>query len=377
MKIKIGVLGIGNAGGQVAALAKAEGMEALAINVSEDDTKTVQGITTLVIGNSMGSGKNRALAKKYGKASIRKLLEQADFDSFIRGSQVVFVVYSTGGGTGSALGPMTTAVLKQHYSDADESKRIRFINVGILPDISEALHSQNSTMEAITELMKYKSTYTFYDNGKYADLPVNEVLDKVNQDIVNDFKVIRGDYCVLTKYDSIDMQDMLNIMSFDGMYRIISAVGFQEKDLDKKDLEDMLIDDLQNGSGCELDRDRHIKCIAPIVNIRADIAGAYNKAFPKVKEIMGDAPVKFLHYYVVLPEEEHLLNRAHVIMTGLHLPNDRLTKINQRIEEAKKALEEEEKESSALAAFNETENLVGEANKASEESSLDDILGQF
>ena len=377
MRMNIGVIGIGNAGGQVAALAKKENMDAIAINVSEDDTKTIEGITTLVIGNSMGSGKNRELAKKYGKASIRKLIEQPDFDGLIRKNQIVFVVYSTGGGTGSALGPMTTAVLKQHYSNDDESKRTRFVNVAILPDISEALHSQNSTMEAITELMRYKSTYTFYDNGKYFDRPVNEVLDAVNRDIVEDMKVIRGDYCVLTKYDSIDMQDMLNIMSFDGMFRIVSAVGFQEKDLDKKDLEDMLIDDLQNGSGCELDRDRHINCIAPVVNIRADISSAYNKAFPKMKDIMGDAPVKFLHYYVIGDDEEHLLNRAHVIMTGLHLPNDRLNKINQRIEEAKKALEEEEPESAALAAFSESKNMISANNKQNSGESVDSILDMF
>lgn len=376
MKLKVGVLGIGNAGGQVAALARKEGIEAIAINVSEDDTKTLEGITTLVIGNSMGSGKNRDLAKMYGKASIRKLIEQTEFDTFIKNCQAVFVVYSTGGGTGSALGPMTTAVLKAQYKNDDESKRIRFINVGILPAIKEALHAQESTMSTIKELASYDSCFGLYDNDYYADLPVEKMMQSVNKDIVEDIKVIRGDYNILTRFNSIDTQDMLNILSFDGMYRIISAVGFQEKDLDKKSLEDMLLQNLQQGAGCELDRDHTIKCLAPIVNIRPEVSEYYDSGLPKVKETIGEAPVGFEHYYVIEKEEEHLLNRVHVIMTGLSLPDDRLTKINQRIAEAEETLNAK-KESSALLAYGKSHNYVGEANVNSATDSVDDILGKF
>lgn len=377
MKLKVGVLGIGNAGGQVAALAKSEGIDAIAINVSEDDTKTLEGMTTLVIGNSMGSGKNREMAKKYGKASIRKLIEQADFDKFIKGCQAVFVVYSTGGGTGSALGPMVTAVLKAQYKSDDESKRIRFLNVGILPALKETLHAQENTMSTIKELASYDSCFGLYDNDHYSDLAVEKMMESVNRDIVEDIKVIRGDYNLLTKFNSIDTQDMLNILSFDGMFRIISAVGFQEKDLDKKPLEDMLLQNLTEGAGCELDRDHTIKCMAPIVNVRPEVSDFYDSGLPKVKETVGEPPVGFEHYFVIGKDEEHLLNRVHVIMTGLSLPDDRLTKINQRIAEAEEALNAK-KESSALQAYDKAHNFVGEANaQDNSKDTLDDILSKF
>ena len=78
MKLKVGVIGLGNAGGQIAALAKEAGMDAVAINVSSDDNATIEDmVVTFGIGNAMGSGKNRDRAKEFGKQSIRKVRQFA------------------------------------------------------------------------------------------------------------------------------------------------------------------------------------------------------------------------------------------------------------------------------------------------------------
>lgn len=376
MRLKIGVLGIGNAGGQVAYEAKKNEFEALIVNVSKDDIANTEGVNNFIIGNEMGSGKNREVAKKYGKESIKDMLGQDMFSSFINSCQVVFVVYSLGGGTGAALGPMVTAVLKSKYKNDDASKRIRFINVGILPSLTEALQSQENMIATLKELASYPSCYGMYDNDNYSDLPVHEMMKRVNAEIVDDLKIIRGDYNLLSPYNQIDPQDMLNIISFDGMYRIASASGFQEKDLDKMSIEDMLIKDLDTGAGCEIDRDRIVKCMAPIVNIRQSVSGKYNAGLPKFREVVGEAPTGFEHYYVIGEDEDHLLNRAHVIMTGLSMPDDRLKKAVQRIEEAKKALART-KQSSVLSAYGETTNFVGDATRAEKSDDIDDVINGF
>lgn len=379
MKLNVGILGIGNAGGQIAYLAKKTAdIPAIAVNVSEDDNETLKGVvTTLGIGNAMGSGKNRDRAKTFAKNQIRSLIANEAFDSFIRESQVVFVVYSTGGGTGSAIGPMMTAILKSHYKDQDESARIRFINIGILPQLSEALQAQENTIAAIRELASYDSVFTFYDNERYSNCPVNEMMDKVNHDVVEDIKVIRGDYNILSKYDQIDSQDMLNVISFDGFYRIASAVGFQEKDLESEGIEEKLIKNLSTSSGCEIERDRSCVCMAPIVNIRPGIANAFNPALPKMHELFGKAPVAFQHYYVIENDEKDFPNRVHVIMTGMSIPDDRLAKVVQCIEEFKQAMTTTRKQSSVLSSYGETQNLVKDANVAKESQSIDDLLSKF
>lgn len=376
MALKIGILGIGNAGSQVANLGKQNGFEAYIVNVSKDDVSMTSGVDNAIIGNEMGSGKNRDLAKKYGKAAIKDLIQLEQFSAFINSCQIVFVTYSLAGGTGAALGPMMTAVLKASFRNADDSKRIRFVNLGIAPAIFESLQGQENMIATLKELQSYESCYGLYDNNNYADYPVQEMMLRINKQIIEDLKVIRGDYNLLSQYNQIDPQDMLNIMSFNGMFRIASAVGFQEKDLGKQSIEDLLLKDIDSGAGIELDRDKIVKCLAPIVNIRQGISAQYNAALPKLHERVGEAAAGFEHYYIIGEDEEHLQNRVHVIMTGLSMPDDRLTKVVQRIEEGKKA-QAVTKKSSVLASYGDTENFVGNANKAEDAGEIDDILHNF
>ena len=67
--LKVSVVGIGNAGSQVAALAQEKlGIEVLAINSSEKDLETIpQSVPHILIGDTKGAGKERGAAKKFLK----------------------------------------------------------------------------------------------------------------------------------------------------------------------------------------------------------------------------------------------------------------------------------------------------------------------
>lgn len=378
MEIKTGIIGIGNAGGQVAALAKENGFDALAINVSEDDTKTLHGVQSMVIGNQMGSGKNRNAAKAYGKESIKEIIGREEFVQFITGKQIVFIAYSLGGGSGSGLGPMMGAVLSNIYHDDDPAKCIRFISQAVVPSLSESVRSQKNVMDALSELTRYNSTYMLYDNEHYSDLPMDKMFNAVNSDIVEDMKVIRGDYNILSQYSMIDQQDMLNIVSFAGMFRIASAVGFVSKDLDKESIEDKLIKNILDGAGCELDRDKIVKVMGTIVNLRDDVSEGFDSSLPKLRASVGEPAVDFNHYYVIGEDEDAFKNRVHVMLGGLSTPDDRLKKIVERIKEAEAALTKT-KASSVLASYSESTSFVDGVNDTSSKATknIDDILGSF
>ena len=119
--LKVGIIGIGNTGNQVAALAmKKLNIPVLAINSSEKDLETVpDGVPRRLIsdksGLSQGAGKNRALAKKYLKESIMGFLAEETMQKFILDLDVLFVVSSTGGGTGSGTAPLMTSIISSTY----------------------------------------------------------------------------------------------------------------------------------------------------------------------------------------------------------------------------------------------------------------------
>ena len=135
--LETGIIGIGNAGSQVAVLAnKRLGIDALVINSSDKDLETIpSGITSILIGDSNGSGKNRKEAQKFLKGSIASIVTNEDYAN-IFSKDVLFVASSTGGGTGSGASIIMANIV------SEISKTTKVIIIGILPTIKEGLSTQ-------------------------------------------------------------------------------------------------------------------------------------------------------------------------------------------------------------------------------------------
>jgi len=74
--LKIAVLGIGNAGGQVANVANSRGFNAFCINSSEKDLDIInENIPVFLLGNSEGAGKDLELLNHLSSCSIRICLK--------------------------------------------------------------------------------------------------------------------------------------------------------------------------------------------------------------------------------------------------------------------------------------------------------------
>ena len=108
--LKIAVIGVGNGGSQSAISAVVRGIPAMVVNTSEKDMNDAligQNIKGYVIGDGRGSGKDRdnamALLKSNGKAGLQNLLENPYLREIVEPADIVFVTFSTGGGTGSGI----------------------------------------------------------------------------------------------------------------------------------------------------------------------------------------------------------------------------------------------------------------------------------
>ena len=255
--LKIGVIGVGNTGNQVAVLAKDTlGVDALAINSSNKDLETVpEGVIKYLItdasGSSQGAGKNRALAKTYLKESVIKFLSDESIKDWPLDKDIVFIVGSTGGGTGSGIAPLMLTLMSKTYADT------LFILVGVGPVHSEALSAHVNTLEYLNELYGKipNARYMLYDNDNYANEPSYQMMEHVNQEIVNDMNVIAGAYNYSTKYDSIDTEDGLRLVSFPGRIAVARVENVKEKDLDSGSLEERLIKQIKSNAHMELERD--------------------------------------------------------------------------------------------------------------------------
>lgn len=333
--LSVGVIGIGNTGNQVAALANERlKIPAIAINSSEKDLETIsQNIPKKIIkdksGFSTGAGKDRSLAKKYLKDSIRDIIQDEEITEMVTPLDVVFVISSTGGGTGSGTAPIMANILSETFKDT------KCILIGVLPVNSEGYLSHVNTLEYLEELstLLVNQTYMLYDNNKLADknTPSYKILDKVNSDIVSDIDVLRCTYNYPTKYDSIDDKDMMRLISEPGLMTVASIEGFQDKDCDNQTIEDMLINELKVNTHVEIQRDNKIVYTGIIVNLSENLFREFNDNIPAVREFLGEPDADFKHDKVY--EERRMPNNAFLIATGLSFIKDRKDRTKDRIDE--------------------------------------------
>ena len=377
--LKVGIIGIGNTGNQIAALAQEKiHVPVFAINSSEKDLETIPNSVPRKLirdkeGLSQGAGKDRKLAQKYLKDSIQTLMKENVFDEFVSELDIVFVISSTGGGTGSGTSLIMSNILTNMYPD------VKVISIGVLPVNGEAYSSHVNTLQYLRDLYDVldNPTYMLYDNDKLNGLPSYKIMEKVNNEIVDDIDVIRCTYNYTTKFDSIDERDMMRLISFPGRIIVCRVTGFSEKDCDSTTIEDMIIDNIKRNCHVETQRDKKVIATGIITNLSQALTEEFDNNVPAVREFTGDPIHAFNHIYV--NDDRKKPNNIFYIMSGLSPVNDKINIISDRIdeiEEKQKVMEEE----SALSSV----DIAGISNKVTDKSheidsqvDISSIFGKF
>lgn len=325
--IKICTLGLGNCGNQIVDSAmELYNIPGIAINSSSKDLENVKHVTKIVLGDSLGSGKNRDQAKEFIKLHVSELMKQEALINMIKEHNVIFIISSIGGGTGSGMSPILCDILTRTF------KSKKFILVEVYPPISESLAAQQNSIEYLKEVRNNLKniTYMAYDNNKYANLTTPEMMKAINKEIVEMLLVFRGDYFYSTPYNSIDDKDLIGIISTPGRLAVYILDNMKEKDFDQQTIEDSVIDLIKNKSGnVELDRDKIVKKIGVITNLNENLNRLIDPNYKKIQDLVGIPVELFEHIYIGGMDEN---NRIILILSGLSVPDDRLTKIVQRIE---------------------------------------------
>ena len=305
--------------------------------------KTVyENINTLQIGNGAGTGKNRQLSKEFFKSSYDKVINSKDVEELIKGLDVIYVVTTTGGGTGGGTSPLFTALMIDKFKKANVDTKI--VLMTIMPTIKEGNSAQDNTQLFYRELFNTMPdlTYMVYDNNKFVnDYGPAALLNEVNLDIVDDIAILSGAYQFTTQYDSIDKQESIILNSTPGRLAVLKLYDIKEKDLDNLTLDDLLLSGMDKCSLADLQRDRDIVSRGVISNLNESLTKKFNFNMPKITEVLGEPIESFQHVYVNTEAGEP--NNLFVILGGLSAPNDRLQKTLERAAEIREMHEAKSK----------------------------------
>lgn len=212
MRKDIGIIAVGQAGGNIAHLLEQKGFEALYINSSSGDLGTINTNkqNKYHISNGIGCAKDRLASKKLMKDDINSIIEF--IKSRFENKKVIFVTFSTGGGTGSGASIILASMLIKILN-----KKVGLIT--ILPSKKDTLQAHLNCYECFSEIAKLENlgaTFVIDNNKNSNKKMINERFVKLFDNIFE-----------FEKYESekgnIDISEMLKLLTTKGM-SIISEV---------------------------------------------------------------------------------------------------------------------------------------------------------
>ncbi len=213
--LQFGILGLGQAGSNVAEYAITKKFKSIAVNTAKVDLNLLKYIpqgNRLYLEGYNGAGRNREIGKEALIANAGQLLEMCK--EKLDNCDSVFVVCGGGGGTGSGSIPVAIDILQELYS---------IVNViYILPDNFESPSAKMNAYDCFSEISENPQIGSIFvidnERGKLfnKNCPKFKVQQLVNRQIIDSLIEINEFTDKTSHTNNFDNRDLLDILSTRG-----------------------------------------------------------------------------------------------------------------------------------------------------------------
>ena len=238
MKKKISFIAVGQAAGNIGRLFEKKGYSVLYVNTSQEDLDTLEDAKfTYHIPQGEGCNKDRRKAKQLVIDDFDNIV--AEVESKVK-ADMIFVIFASGGGTGSGAGPMLMDLL------IDDGRTVGAVT--ILPAPDESVKSHINSYECFAELEGISGSGSCFiiDNEKGDKLELNSMF----VDIFTDFLMIPEKHKSIK--GNIDKAEIMETLKAHGMAVVARGKGGDSADI---------IRAVKEGGSAPLEPDRAVKYI--------------------------------------------------------------------------------------------------------------------
>ncbi|MWV44856.1 hypothetical protein GRF59_14640 [Paenibacillus sp. HJL G12] len=207
------VIGLGQAGSNIAEEAQKQGYLSGAINYSQKDLDSVNVSHKLRLLGSEGVGKKRDEAIQLFQAQWEDALSFIK-DNFAN-AQVIAFTFSLSGGSGSGISPILLEVALNTMPDST------FIALPIIPEVAESVSAQINTLKAFEELSQLSIATFPIDNQQtrnvHPSIGKNMLLEITNKSAISLLDTISSYTDKHSKNGNFDKEDLLTILNNPGI----------------------------------------------------------------------------------------------------------------------------------------------------------------
>lgn len=330
MGIKIGFLGIGAAGANICEVAESLNYRTAIVNTSPEDLEAVKLVKNkLLLGIQGGAGKDRRIAKQEVRSFHREIVNFVEDKFYEKDIDLIYVVFSSGGGTGSGIAPMTIDLLKKLLPHKN------FAAMVVLPDLTESVVAQANSQECLKELSTLNVPTIIIDNNKYIEankdrhVTRQKLYDTVNSQVLADLNVLINTKRPASRYGNIDSQDILKLLLTPG----VMMVGItHDLDLTFKEgsLQKQIMKSWEDSPYPQLELDRVISRMGVIYELEEKYTSMIN-----YEELYKEIGTPLELFEGIYEPNTKATQKIISVITGLSFPITRVNNMNEIINKNK------------------------------------------
>lgn len=379
VRLKISIIGIGNAGNQLLNEAiKRENIRVFAVNSSQKDlgnAVTNAEIPSFIIGHdAKGAGKSRESAAAFFQQNGAELATAVPaFSSMCDSSDVIIVAGSTAGGTGSGVAPQMVRLLKMMYNNKI------IIYVGILPRITDAPKAQQNSIECLNEIQECKVPYLLADLDFYKGIPNNIAYQKIQQYLMDCIDIMGGRYLNHSQYGMIDENDMRVILSEPGYLSMYNLMDITQSQLEKEPMQTQMVKLIKSSPAAERTRNGIINQMGVVLNTPEEMSDiTMSSDYTELTNYIG-TPISIFENFANVPGAT---GQMIIILSGQSSPIARINEMNERAKQATGLAQTDYDFRSMIDGFNTKDHrtnvdLTGETQEKSEDAKKAAVLSFF
>ena len=379
VRLKISIIGIGNAGNQLLNEAiKRENIRVFAVNSSQKDlgnAVTNAEIPSFIIGHdAKGAGKSRESAAAFFQQNGAELATAVPaFSSMCDSSDVIIVAGSTAGGTGSGVAPQMVRLLKMMYNNKI------IIYAGILPRITDAPKAQQNSIECLNEIQECKVPYLLADLDFYKGIPNNIAYQKIQQYLMDCIDIMGGRYLNHSQYGMIDENDMRVILSEPGYLSMYNLMDITQSQLEKEPMQTQMVKLIKSSPAAERTRNGIINQMGVVLNTPEEMSDiTMSSDYTELTNYIG-TPISIFENFANVPGAT---GQMIIILSGQSSPIARINEMNERAKQATGLAQTDYDFRSMIDGFNTKDHrtnvdLTGETQEKSEDAKKAAALSFF
>lgn len=214
----ISFLSLGQGGGNIADEAAKRDFYTASINFSQKDLDSLEHVSKklkLVGSEGIGKFRNNAVDLMDNNWDLATNFVKENFSH--SSIEIIFVPFSTAGGSGSGIAPVLLSMLKETMPDKV------FVAMPIIPDKKESYINQKNCLETFEDLSKLNICILPIDNekGRYmSSKGKSNLYDTINKNVMNKIEKINSYLDKNSKYGVIDKRDIRSIFNTSGIATI-------------------------------------------------------------------------------------------------------------------------------------------------------------